>query len=160
MGITYAPSRGALALDIDIGIGLSASLQIALGPIYGQVGISLAFALNANSRNRPAKASLRLRIWGEAQILMLVSARIEIDFEASYEPGCLSASGTFNFDLEICWFLSIHISVGLTYSVGCDGSSSAQSLNSPATAFVAIAGGPPDSFDKAAEDYITLLEER
>ncbi len=129
LGVTYYPTSQRLVLNVDAGIGLSASLQIALGPISGQAGISLAFTLNiqktiigAQGSGGDVAAGLRLHIWGELSVLSIISAGIYLDFSATYSNGCLTATGSLEIHISICWVINIDISTSVTFTLGSCGS--------------------------------------
>jgi len=123
----YFPFSGRMELDCDIGLEASASLDIALGPISGSVGIALGatFLVQVRLGERGGsgiKFSVRLRIWGEVSLLGIVSAGIYLMLEISYANHCLTATGTLKISVKIGPFFEINIDESITYSLGsCSG---------------------------------------
>ncbi len=127
-GVTYYPLSGALYYDIDIGLALSASFSISLaGIINGGVGVALDASLSAHRGPGSAGSTLKfgvfIQIWGVVDVLGLISAYVFLGLVATYDNESLSATGTLQVSIKICWCFTLSINQSVTWHVGSGASS-------------------------------------
>lgn len=168
VSVEYHPLSRAFKISAQIGMDVSATIEFALGPIDGGVGIYLGMFLKYVHESGPSAGSGSLTIGisflieGNASVLGIVEVSLSILLEACYTPGGgLVGTGTVHVEVSICWCFSISVDASVSYTFGGP-SGGGQSLDSTSGNAAALASPQAsttaDSYDTSAADYADLVQ--
>lgn len=154
VGLRYAPLSQRIQTHVSVGIVATASLEFSLGPIKGGVAAYLGLFVEYSTDSREGGrlvVGVMFLVVGEVDVLGLISISMSLLLEATYErsstESVIVARGELSLEIEICFFLTIEVSVSAEYRFQAPG-------GQPQT----VAAAAPTPALDPVDQYVGMLE--
>lgn len=158
--VSYFPLKRELTASVTIGLQVSATLEFALGPIQGGVGIYLGiffvYQRSTGSEGGSLAIGISFLMEGHVCVLGLVEVSLSVLLQGSYDTGskAITGRGTVRVKVKICWCFSITVEAGVSYTFGGGGNGGGGGGGGAS----ALPANVPQSYLDRAADQVDLLE--